>query len=122
MPEANGEVVIATARGTIKRYADLLWRPHDLILEYDSDAFHVGTEKLHADAIRRTQLQAAGYTVVTLTKGQLDDSEAFACVVDALRRGMGKGSRPRNLTDVAQREAQLRGELAAFQHEAPFCA
>ncbi len=117
MPEANGEVVVGASHFETKRYADLIWRENNLILEYDSDAFHVGAEKLHADALRRTQLQAAGYTVVTLTKNQLDDTEAFDCLVDALRHAMGKGPRPRAVPSNTQRESRLRNELKAFQYE-----
>lgn len=115
MPEANGEVEVQGPRGPAVRYGDLLWRKWSLIVEYDSDAFHTGADRLNADAARRTQLQAAGYAVISLTRAQLDDPAAFDLVVEAIRRAMGKRACTYGVKDVALRERRLRAELAEWQ-------
>ena len=52
-------------------YADLAWPKQHVAVEYDSDFFHQGAERIHADAARRNALLGAGWKVLTLTKHQL---------------------------------------------------
>ena len=119
LAEANARIELnGTETGV--RFADLLWRLWRLILEYDSDRFHTGAEKIGQDSARRTQLQAAGYQVVTMTRHQLHDPAAFRDVVRTLRRFMGDAAPcanelpPRAFT---QPELELRRELYGFDIE-----
>ena len=56
-----------------KRYrlCDLYWPDRQIAVEYDSDAFHVGTEKIASDSISRVALSTRGISVVTVTSAQL---------------------------------------------------
>lgn len=116
MPEANGRIELPGSAGPVVRFGDLLWRDQRVVLEYDSDAHHTGVDRLNADAARRTQLQAAGYTVITLTRQQLDDPAAFDVVVRALCHALGQRARLRGVRNAGEREARLRAELSRCRH------
>lgn len=51
--------------------ADLLWSSKRLVVEYDSNEFHAGKERISSDADRRNILASLGYTVVTVVSNQL---------------------------------------------------
>lgn len=85
--------VKAADPGTPKRdakiyYADLAWPEQRVIVEYDSDLFHQGSERIHADAARRNALLGAGWKVFTLTKRQLYSVEECEVFVAQLRRAL----------------------------------
>lgn len=63
------ELAQMVGRGSLR--PDLLWRQRRVVVEYDSDWAHGNARALHRDALRRNVLQRMGYTVVTVTKGQL---------------------------------------------------
>lgn len=50
---------------------DLFWPDNKLAIEYDSDLFHVGAERITRDSIRRAELNALGIAVITVTCGQI---------------------------------------------------
>ncbi len=80
-------------RKTTLRYADFLWRTWNLILEYDSDAFHASKDRLGLDSARRAELQREGFSVITLTNHQLSSVEDFSVVTDALLAKMNRADR-----------------------------
>ena len=53
------------------RRTDISWEGEPVAVEYDSNEFHSGREKIERDAKRRTLLQAAGFHVVVVTNDQL---------------------------------------------------
>ena len=53
------------------RICDLYWADAKLDIEYDSDFYHVGAEKIAQDANRRNDLESRGITVITDTNKQL---------------------------------------------------
>ena len=95
----------------IVRYADFFWAVARLILEYDSDEFHVGVEKIGLDSARRTQLQVEGYHVVTLTNYQLKHRAPYEDVLSELTRLLGIPAPTTLVPDFAEREAKLRREV-----------
>lgn len=96
---------------TTMRYADFCWKDKRVVLEYDSDEYHAGVGKLSQDSARRAQLQAAGYTVVTLTNHQLHDAAEFENVIATLLRLLRRRSKTVGVADFAEREAELRAAI-----------
>lgn len=53
--------------------ADLYWPSRRLIVEYDSDGYHLTSHRHRHDAVRRMVLDEMGYRVVSVTRLQLND-------------------------------------------------
>lgn len=53
--------------------ADLCWPDSRLVIEYDSDEYHLTPQQQHRDAVKRMVLEEMGYRVLTVTKRQLND-------------------------------------------------
>ena len=114
--ELNGRIRVGTskrpfAKGKTYR-CDLLWRTHRIAMEYDSDSFHADPRSIARDSKRRTELIAAGYTVVTMTTSQLFNAREFEAAANLLIRRMGKKVRKQPY-NVLTRRHQLRKELFA---------
>ncbi len=86
---------------------DMLWRKSKVALEYDSDRWHAGVERLNYDSRRRNQLKALGYEVITVTNDEIKDSAAFQRVAKALAKALGKRLRIRSAS-WAQKHQELR--------------
>ncbi|OUO90056.1 hypothetical protein B5F40_08535 [Gordonibacter sp. An230] len=56
---------------------DLYWPRMRVAVEYDSDRYHTGPERIARDARRRNALAEGGVTVFTMTRDQLFDPAAF---------------------------------------------
>lgn len=91
---------------------DMVWRSHNLIVEYDSDLCHSGSEQIARDSKRRAALLAAGYTVVTVTKAQVLDARELEKVANLLIRKMG-GKVRRQPYNALSRRYELRKALFA---------
>ena len=86
---------------------DLYWPDRRVALEYDSDLFHTGGERISGDARRRGALQAMGVTVLTATRGQLYRRRDFLRLMEALRRALRLRSRASG-RDHVERQERLR--------------
>lgn len=91
---------------------DLFW-PHARVgVEYDSDAFHTGAERIARDAARRNALEYVGVTVVVVTKDQLYDAGAFCRTAEQLAAHLGVRLRLRDRSyDWGARYHDLRSQL-----------
>ena len=69
---------------------DLCWPEAKLCVEYDSARYHVDPDRQDSDARRRSTLIALGYTVVTVTRGQVMDAGAFNRLAHQLAKQTGK--------------------------------
>ena len=88
-------------------YGDMVWPDRRVIVEYDSDFFHQGSERIHADAARRNALLGAGWKVFTLTKRQLysvEECEIFAAQLTRALRAYNSHATPH----AAERRHELR--------------
>lgn len=69
--------------------ADLLWQKQQVIVEYDSDAFHLTSASHHHDSVRRAVLENAGYRVISITRNHLvsidEMNRAAATIARALK-------------------------------------
>lgn len=95
-----------------KRYrlCDLYWPDRQVAVEYDSDAFHTGAEKIASDSIRRAALSTRGISVVTVTGAQLRSPMMTDQLVVALCRKLGVRKRA-CAKDWSQQRESLRKSL-----------
>lgn len=91
-------------------YGDLVWPSNKLIVEYDSDQFHVGHERISQDAVRRNILSSLGYTVITATSDQVYSSSKTEELARQVGKGVGKRFRPNKHNYAAERQ-KLRNTL-----------
>ena len=110
-PCALNEPVLFDSDGRPVRYGDVVWALVKLILEYDSELFHTGAEKIGRDAARRAELEAAGWRVVTLTNWQIAHEEELFCVVDLLRAQLGAEPLPLDDPEYLRKSRVLRQML-----------
>ena len=94
---------------------DVFLPEHDIAIEYDSDAFHTGTDRIASDARRRNTLEAMGITVVTVTRQQLIDPFEFFGVVQRLYAIVGRRLQVRY--DPIERQIALSRSFAALLKE-----
>lgn len=93
---------------------DLFWPDCQIAVEYDSDAFHTGSERIASDASRRNALLARGVTVITITKRQVLDKKELDRTAASLAKALGKRQRA-GRQDWTSRQLQLRSELLDFR-------
>ena len=74
-----------------KRYyvADLFWPDARLIVEYDSDCWHTGSDRIAADAVRRNALLHMGFTVITVGRQQIASESKMDDIAKIVGRGLG---------------------------------
>lgn len=89
---------------------DLYWPQGRVAVEYDSDAFHTGGERIARDSERRNALAYLGITVVTVTRRQVMDGRAMDRVAVQLRRLLGMPALP-DTAEIVRRRLRLRDEL-----------
>lgn len=94
MPLLNQRIDIAHRKGTSfrKHYyvCDLYWSDVQIAVEYDSDLYHTGSERISSDSSRRNELLANGVAVVTMTRKQLRDNREFRNIALQLAQELGK--------------------------------
>ncbi|MDE8701436.1 DUF559 domain-containing protein [Adlercreutzia equolifaciens] len=86
--------------------ADFLWEEQRVVLEYDSDAFHLTSERHHHDTVRRGVLESLGYRVIGVTRMQLNVRGEMDKVAVVLSRALKRPLRIR-----AQRFRSQQAEL-----------
>jgi len=116
MGDLNGEVEIPAEKGSrrgVRTYrCDVLWRDRGLALEYDSDAFHTGADRIAHDSARRNALLDLGYSVVTVTSKQLYDAGSFAGIGAEVLKLLGcRVDDQRHGYDWQARYGELRSQL-----------
>ncbi|MCI1666339.1 MAG: hypothetical protein LKI25_08295 [Atopobiaceae bacterium] len=97
------------------RSCDIFWNnPMNglagLDLEYESDMFHTGADRIAADSRRRAQLRESGIEVITLTNEQLKCKHDLDCVVGVIRKVLGIYDRSPSY-DHAERNRVLRERI-----------
>ena len=75
---------------------DLCWPETSFCIEYDSELHHADAEKQESDARRRNTLIAMGFTVATVSRGQVMDSGAFNRLAQQIAKRVGKRLRYRD--------------------------
>lgn len=96
LPKPSLNVKVEPSKSTVKSsdrmyyICDLLWEQKKLAVEYDSEQYHSGAEKIYRDSKRRNLLSVMGYPPIILTKQQLYSMTELEKVVYLLARKLGK--------------------------------
>jgi len=113
-PELNKRIDLRpkSKRGSGKSYyvCDLFWPEANLAVEYDSDFYHTGADRIASDARKRQNLDSIGIKVITVTSRQIRNINEFDIVTKQIAEKLNKRVRyNRTQFDTARRE--LRGLL-----------
>ena len=94
LPKHNSRIVPGkTAKRSAEKdyYAcDLYWPDFSLGVEYDSDRYHTGSDRIADDSKRRNALAAMGITVITVTRQQIHSVQALEKIARVLAGHMGR--------------------------------
>jgi len=74
----------------VKYYGDLYWPEKQVDVEYDSDVYHTGSDRIAKDAVRRNALTGAGVKVVTVSRMQITDTARLREFAEILAGLLGK--------------------------------
>lgn len=96
---------------------DLTWPEHNLVLEYDSTAFHADKNRLEHDAARRNRLGSTSINVVTATSEQVTDFGRFDVLARQTAAFLGRRLRFCSNKKWLARSRAIHRELA---HARPF--
>lgn len=97
---------------------DLFWEDARVAVEYDSNQYHTGADKIAHDARRRNELSALGISVLTVTAKQVFDWPALDKAAHVLAKHLRKRIQPR-CKDYLQRQFNLRKALLQEFEEGP---
>lgn len=120
-PEMNYELRLNPAqRASARRSAcvcDLYWPDSRLCVEYDSDMFHTGADRIARDAARRNALADMGVDEITVTKRQLFDDREFNGVAHQIARKLGKRLRYDDVKFIRKFTALRQELLMGFESD-----
>jgi len=69
---------------------DLYWSKTNLAVEYDSDLYHTGPERIERDSIKRLDLKTLGIEVVTATRRQIQSALELENLAKSIAKNLGK--------------------------------
>ena len=105
--------------GLDKVRAGLLPEVLTALVDYDSDAIHDGSEKIHKDAERRNELQLLnGVAYFTVTTDQANDYDKLTRLCERIRRKLHRNKRPifnKPMTEEQRYLALARAETKRFK-------
>lgn len=94
VPELNPVLAVPSATRAITSQRtvspDELFAECDEAIEYESDEYHLDSEKHTRDSHRRSVLAHMGIHVTTITRGQIFDVDMFDAAMWGLARSMGR--------------------------------
>ncbi len=89
---------------------DFLWEEFKLIVEYDSNAYHLTPQQKDRDELRRRAFERMGYRVLTLTNDTLLDDEKLNDFVADMEAALHLRRKP--LTEITkEKRSELRRRL-----------
>lgn len=97
---------------------DFAWPNERVVLEYDSDQFHTGAEKIAADSARRNDIELLGFDVQTVTNKEISSASSMDKIARTLARKLGVRSR-RDPDGFANKQSQLRRTLLELRRNGP---
>lgn len=110
LPVLNKTISIPVDGGVEERRPDIMWEKGDIIAEYLGERYHNRDDRFGRDAARKTHLQAAGYTVVDVTKSQTSSKAELDAVASVIRAHLGLPE-PEQDAEYSKRCEKLRAEL-----------
>ena len=90
---------------------DLFWPDASLAIEYDSDTYHTGADRIARDSKRRFDLLMLGITVITITSRQLRNAVEFDGLARLIAGKLHKRLRFKNPQQFLKAKRELRGLL-----------
>lgn len=96
---------------------DLYWESARLAVEYDSDSYHTGPERIFRDARRRGELSLLGVDVMTVTRAQVRNAIEFDKVAHAIAARLRHRLRLDRMVDWHARNRDLRARLLLSSRE-----
>ncbi|MCL2332838.1 MAG: hypothetical protein FWC54_05080 [Actinomycetia bacterium] len=103
------------APGRASYYCDLYWPEEQVDVEYDSDSYHLTSGQITKDSKRRNALFKAGATVVSVTKGQIQNRAELRKVAKLLSDYLEKRL-VYPLPEFETRHAMLHRQLLFMKH------
>jgi hypothetical protein len=91
-------------------YCDLFWPIQRVGVEYDSDTYHTGSDRIADDSERRTALLVVAVPTVTVTRRQITSAVGMHEVAKALDKLLGRRLRP-PMPEFLRQRAALRAAL-----------
>ena len=91
-------------------YCDLYWPDKKVDVEYDSDMYHTGSERIAQDAVRRNALSGMDIMVVTVSRMQVTETIKMRELAEVLSKLLGKRLQYAG-KEFAYRHAKLRKQL-----------
>ncbi len=90
---------------------DILWPSERVVVEYDSDEFHMTPGRIANDARRKNAFVSSGYSVATLTRAHIFDAVQMDTIALQIAKLRGVRLRGVNSHEFAQLQYLLRKEL-----------
>ena len=97
--------------------SDLSWPKTNVAVEYDSDAFHTGAQKIAQDSVRRNVLTTSGKRIITVTKGQVFNVLELDIVASQIAQNLGLRLRNKRSKGFSRAQQDLRSALLASPPE-----
>jgi len=114
MPVLNKRINIGSEnkRQSGKSYyvCDLFWPKAKFAVEYDSDLFHTGADRIARDSEKRLSLTKLGITTITITNKQIRSAAEFESIAKLIAAKLGKQLRYTN-QQFKKVNKELRGLL-----------
>lgn len=101
VPSMNRVVKVTNHGRTVNPLAkreyrcDLFWEQGKVGVEYDSDLWHTGAQRIAADSKRRNDLELLGVHIVTVTNMQTKSRSALSAIAQVVAKRCGHRIRPR---------------------------
>lgn len=92
-PELNGKIKLnENGKNLVNRdyiSCDMVWRDKRVVIEYDSNRFHLDKRQHYYDKQRITALQFSGYTVISITAENLQNFHSIENIFFLIRSKLG---------------------------------
>lgn len=95
---------------------DMVWPKEKVIVEYDSDQFHMQKDQFYYDKRRSSALNISGYQVVHITKVQLQTYSGIEDLFLAIRKTLGVRTRMERLGKYREKRDQAIRVLFFMHH------
>lgn len=93
---------------------DLFWPDANLAVEYDSDKFHSGADKISQDSSRRGALNLLGIDVITVTNRQISHVSEMDRVARSIAKKLNYRIRAERRYDYPNRKLALQNRLLDY--------
>lgn len=90
---------------------DFLWKQGSVAIEYDSDEFHVGSDRIAHDSSRRTALSVIGVDVISVTNSQIKSKTEMNNIARLVSRKLDRSFRLARGYDYESRQQELRLDI-----------